>query len=53
MAPSVITIQEKKFKKKTSVAEVMASIFLDSVGIVSVKFLERGGTFNPEQYMQT
>jgi hypothetical protein len=53
MAPPVITTQEKKFQLQTSVANVMASVFFESEGILLVKFLERGTTINPEQYVQT
>jgi len=53
MAPPVFTTQEKKFKVQTSVAKVMASVFLESEGILLVKFLESGVTINPEQYIQT
>jgi len=53
MAPTVITTQGKKFKVQTSVAKVMASVFLESEGIFLFIFLERRATINPEQYMQT
>jgi hypothetical protein len=45
--------KKKIIKVQTSVAKVMASIFLESEGILLVKFLERDATINPEQYMQT
>ena len=44
---------QNKFKVQTSVTKVMASVFLESEGILLVKYLERGATVNPEQYMQT
>jgi len=53
MAPPVITTQGKKFKVQTSVAKVLASVFLESEGILLVTFLERGATINSGQYMQT
>lgn len=44
---------KKKIKVQTTTAKVMASVFLEREGILLIKFLERGATINPEQYMQT
>jgi hypothetical protein len=52
MAPSEITTQEKKFKVHTVVAIVMACIFLDSNGILLVKFLERAVHANIKKLKQ-
>jgi len=41
------------FKVQTSVGEVIASIFWDSEGILSMQFLNRSATMNSEQYVQT
>jgi len=41
------------FKVQTSAGEVIASIFWDSEGILSMQFLNRGAIMNSEQYVQT
>ena len=41
---------KKKFNVQTSAGKVMASVFWDSEGILSVEFLEGGAKINSERY---
>ena len=43
----------KKFKAQNSAGKIMATVFLDSQGVILVDFLPKGKTINSEVYIET